>query len=252
VRASTRIVNHEEQVYLDSPETVSVQAGIPGADGNALVIRPHHRPGESAVGGKPLDFVSGRIDTRDRFHFEYGAASARMRLPAGPGLWPAFWAMGLGPWPDCGEIDIMECVGEVDWVGCAVHGPGYSGEGGLDNRFFFPSGTDATDWHVYGVVWVPGMITFEVDGRTVYRATRPMGEFFGEWPFDGERYLIINLALGGTYPFKTNGIDMPYYGLPRETVDTIAAGEASLLVDWVRVEGLEDSRGGAAVAAPSV
>jgi hypothetical protein len=96
------------------------------------------------------------------------------------------------------------------------------------------------------------MITFEVDGRTVYRATRPMGEFFGEWPFDGERYLIINLALGGTYPFKTNGIDMPYYGLPRETVDTIAAGEASLLVDWVRVEGLEDSRGGAAVAAPSV
>lgn len=159
-----------------------------------------------------------------------------MKLPAWPGLWPAFWAMGAGRWPETGEIDVMECVGESEWVSSALHGPGYSGEAGLANRYYFSPGTDASDWHVYTVDRAADAITFRIDGEVVNRVTRPMVEFFGDWSFDDEKFLILNLAIGGTYPFKTNGVRSPFYGLPRETVEAIEHDEARVLIDWIRVE----------------
>jgi beta-glucanase (GH16 family) len=238
VRTTGKVVNNEQQAYIDSAETLYIVSGqdASGAEGNALAIHPRHRPGFVTADGQPFDFISGRIDTRDKFRFRYGEASARIKLPFGAGLWPAFWAMGPGKWPDTGEIDIMEYVGEADWVSSAVHGPGYFGEDGLVNKHYFRAGEpDATDWHVYTVEWEPDRFLFKVDGVLLYRITRPMVEFFGRWAFDNQKHLILNCALGGTYPFKTNGIRAPYYGLPQETVDRIRADEARVLVDWVRV-----------------
>jgi beta-glucanase (GH16 family) len=238
VRTTGHVVNDEQQAYVDSPETLSIESGVPGAGGKVLVLRARHRPGYATDDGQTFDFISARLDTRDRCQFRYGRVSARMKLPAGEGVWPAFWAMGAGTWPDAGEIDIMEHVGEPDWVSSAVHGPGYSGEAGLVDKFFFPGGEDATGWHTYSLDWAPDRLIFEVDDRTAYRVTRPMAEFFGPWVFDNEKFLILNLALGGTYPFKTNGIRCPYYGLAEQTVNRIKGGDVEVMVDWVRVDAM--------------
>jgi hypothetical protein len=239
VRTTGRIYNDEQQAYVDSAETIYLvpEQEAPGASRGALVIHPRYRPDTVSPEGDRFDFIAGRIDTRDRFDFRYGRAAARVMLPAGPGLWPAFWLLGYGPWPESGEIDVLEYVGEPDWVSAAVHGPGYFGEGGLVNRLFFLPGDDARAWHVYSVDWAPDQMLFQVDGLTVLRVTRPMTDFFGPWVFDNSKYLILNVALGGTYPFKTNGMRTPYYGLPEETVQLIRDDQVKMLVDWVEVGG---------------
>jgi beta-glucanase (GH16 family) len=237
VRVSGPIYNDEQQAYVDAPSTAYIVTGreAAGAEGGALVIQARHQPGVVTSEGKRFDFVSARLDTRDRFAFAYGTAAARMKLPAGTGLWPAFWALGAGEWPATGEIDIMENVGEADWSSVALHGPGYSGETPLVNRWYFPPGESSTGWHVYAVDWTPAGFVFRVDGRVIYRASRAMVEHYGRWAYDNPKYLILNLALGGAYPLKTNGVRRPYPGLPDSTVRRIRAGEARVLVDWVRV-----------------
>jgi len=236
VRTTGTVVNDELQAYVDSAETLyltPVDSSTSG--GHALAIHPRHRPNHETLDGRGFDFVSGRIDTRERFHFTYGVAAARMKLPAGAGVWPAFWMMGYGQWPDTGEVDVMEYVGEPDWTSAGVHGPGYSGEAGLVNARYFPPGEDAQDWHVYAVDRRPNEMLLTVDGALVHRVTRPMTEFFGSWEFDDHKFLILNVALGGTYPFKTNGVRVPYYGLAADTADAIADDRVRLLVDWVHV-----------------
>lgn len=233
------VVNDEQQAYIDSPDTVLVgdAADYAGATGRGcLVLRPRFRPGTpTADGVTTFDFVSGRIDTRDRFTFRYGTMAARIRLPAGRGVWPAFWALGAGPWPETGEIDVMEFVGEHDWTGSAVHGPGYSGESGLVNQRHVAEGDEPTAWHVFAADWGPDEIVFRVDGHVSYRVTRPMVEFHGRWAFDNEMHLVLNVAVGGTYPFKSNGIQQPYRGVDAAAVEAIRAGDVRMLVDWVRV-----------------
>ena len=228
-------VNNEQQAYIDDPATVAIVEGVSGAEGGALMLRPVFRPGIDPHPERKADFVSGRIDSKGNVDFTYGRAEARIRMPDAVGVWPAFWLLGNGEWPGTGEIDIMEYVGEKDWTGVALHGPGYSGETPLVNKFFFPEGTDVTDWHVYAVEWTRDAILFEIDGRLTYRITRPMVEHYGEWRFDTPKHVILNFAMGGAYPFKTNGIDKPYNGVPQETVDKVKAGEVAMLVDWVRV-----------------
>ena len=120
-------VNNEQQAYIDSTDVLDVRGGV-------LTIHPRLRAGFSAPDGKTFDFVSGRIDTRDRFEFTYGTAAARMKLAPGAGLWPAFWALGNGRWPDTGEIDVMENVGDPGWTSVALHGPGYFGDTPLVKR----------------------------------------------------------------------------------------------------------------------
>jgi beta-glucanase (GH16 family) len=236
VRVTGATVNDEQQAYVDSRETISVSP-LPCADAHGvLTIQPRFHPGFLTPEGRRFDFVSGRIDTREKVRFTYGTVEARIKLRGGSGLWPAFWALGdEARWPDCGEIDIMENVGEPDWVSAALHGPGYSGETPLANRLYFPPGDDAARWHTYSVDWTPQSLVFRVDERTLYRVSREMVEFHGPWAYDSEKYLILNFALGGTFPFKTNGVRRPYRGLPQETVRSIQAGEARMLVDWVKV-----------------
>ncbi|QKG70460.1 glycoside hydrolase family 16 protein [Erythrobacter mangrovi] len=228
-------VNNEQQVYLDNPGVVNLVDGISGADGGVLMLRPVYKPGIDPNTQRDADFLSGRIDSRDKFDFTYGRAEARIRMPDAEGVWPAFWLLGNGKWPDTGEIDIMEYVGEKDWIGVALHGPGYSGETPLVNKFFFPEGVDVTQWHTYAVEWTEDALLFEVDGHLTYRVTRPMVENYGKWRFDNPKHIILNFALGGAYPFKTNRIEEPYNGIPQATVDQIKSGEVAMLVDWVRV-----------------
>ena len=232
-----RVVNNEQQAYVDSPETVTFVSGrdAEGAEGGALALRAVWRPGFQSPEGRTFDFVSGRLDTRDKITFTYGTAAARIKLPAGTGLWPAFWALGADRWPDTGEIDVMENVGDPSWVNAALHGPGYSGNTPLVRRRLFPKGQDGTGWHVYSVSWTPDSIRFAVDGDVYYEVTKPMVEAHGRWAFDNPKHLILNLALGGAYPQAVNRIEKPYPGLPQETVERIAAGDARMLVDWVRI-----------------
>ncbi|WP_086607380.1 glycoside hydrolase family 16 protein [Erythrobacter donghaensis] len=228
-------VNNEQQAYLDSPDTIQIARDVAGAEGGALVLRPVYRPGVDTRKDRKADFISGRVNSQGKAEFTYGRIEARIRMPDAVGVWPAFWMLGNGEWPGTGEIDIMEYVGELDWTGVALHGPGYSGETPLVNKFVFAPETDVTDWHTYAVEWTSQSVLFEVDGRLTYRVTRPMVEHYGPWRFDNKKHLILNFAIGGAYPFKTNGIKHPYNGMPQATVDAIKAGKVAMYVDWVRV-----------------
>ena len=237
VRVTGPVYNDEQQAYVDDTATVRTVRGAEagGADGGALLIQARPRPGHVTAEGRRFDFVSGRIDTRGKVEFTYGRAAARMRLPAGHGLWPAFWVLGAGSWPATGEIDVMENVGDPSWVSAAVHGPGYSGEAALVGRAPFPAGQDATGWHVYAVDWGPDTLVFRVDDREIYRVSRATVAPRGRWAFDNPKYLILNLALGGNYPRAENGAAGRYPGLPDSTARRVRAGGAAVLVDWVRV-----------------
>ncbi len=228
-------VNDEEQAYLDSPDTIQFLSEAEGADGGVLMLRPVYRPGEDTREDRDADFLSGRVNTRGQFEFTYGRAEARIRMPDATGVWPAFWLLGNGEWPDTGEIDITEYIGEADWTGTALHGPGYAGDAGIDDRYYFPEGSDVTDWHVYAVEWEADVIRFYIDDVMTMRIPKANVEFFGEWAFDNPKYLILNFAVGGIFPRKINGIEEPYVGMPQETADRIEAGELAMEVDWVRV-----------------
>lgn len=223
-----RTVNNEQQAYVDSTDVLSV------ADGS-LVIRPRYRKGFKTPEGRAFDFISGRLETRSKFEFTYGTAAARMKLAAGAGIWPAFWALGNGPWPATGEIDIMENVGDPAWTSVALHGPGYSGNTPIVKRAPLPAARDATAWHVYSVDWTPDTLVFKVDEVEVYRVTRAMVEKHGRWAFDNPKHLIVNLALGGDYPHGVNKITEPYRGMSAATVQAIQSDVVSIMVDWIRV-----------------
>jgi beta-glucanase (GH16 family) len=237
VEVTGRTVNDEQQAYVDSDEVLRIARGreAEGARNGALVVQAKSSPGFTTAEGKKYDFISGRINTRGKVELAYGTVAARIKLAGGDGLWPAFWALGTGRWPDTGEIDIMEYVGESDWVSAALHGPGYSGETPLVNKLFLRPGHEATDWHVYSVDWTPQGFVFRVDDQVMYRATRAMIEHYGRWAYDNPKFLILNLALGGAYPLKTNGVRSAHPGLPEQTVQLIRDGRARMLVDWVQV-----------------
>src|SRR5262249_27102187 len=154
-----------------------------------------------------------------------------MKLASGAGLWPAFWALGNGRWPDTGEIDVMENVGDSSWTSVALHGPGYFGDTPLVRR----APVDATGWHVYSVDWTADLLVFRIDGREIYRVAKADVEKYGRWAFDNPKQLIVNLALGGTYPHGVNKVEAPYPGLSDATVAASRSEKVSILVDWVRV-----------------
>jgi beta-glucanase (GH16 family) len=237
VEITGNVGNNELQAYVDSPETIYFRQNDLDTTHGILVIQPRYHAGYVTPQRETFDFISGRITTRRKMEFIYGEVFARIMLPTGTGLWPAFWALGSsGPWPQNGEIDIMENVGEPDWTSVAVHGPGYSGETPLVNKKFFNTVNGATSWHIYSAACslADGLI-FKIDGELIYRVTRQMIDYYGAWVFDSPKYLVLNFALGGNYPFKTNGIRSPYYGLSEETVRSIRNNEIKMLVDWVKV-----------------
>ncbi len=229
--------NDEQQAYIDSPETLYILPGnqVEGAQNGALVLHPRFKAGYETPEGRKVDFVSSRINTKGKVEVTYGTLSARIKLPEGSGVWPAFWALGTGPWPATGEIDVMECIGEPEWISFALHGPGYSGDTPLVEKHMFENDFDANEWHVYSVDWLPTQLVFKVDEKPIYRVSRRMVEQYGDWAFDNPKFLILNVALGGTYPAKENKVKSPYYGIPESTVERIKNDKAQMFVDWVRI-----------------
>lgn len=232
-----RTVNDEQQAYIDSPETIRMVRGTEaeGAVNGALELRPTFSPGFTTPEGRSFDFISGRLESRGKVEFTYGTVSARIRLSAGAGLWPAFWTLGTGRWPDTGEMDIMENVGDPSWTNMALHGPGYSGNTPFAKRRPFAPGHDVTAWHIYSMIWAPSRFTFLVDDAPFYEVDRTAVEERGRWAYDNPKFLILNFALGGQYPQSVNKVAEPYHGLPASTVELVKAGQARMLVDWVRV-----------------
>ena len=203
--------NAELQTYTDSRRN----AALDGA-GN-LVITAHREADGS--------YSSARLKSESTYTAQYGRIEARIRIPRGQGIWPAFWMLGadIGQvgWPACGEIDVMENVGyEPGIVHGTVHGPGYSGAQGISAAYTNPSGAAfADDFHVYGVDWRPGSITWTVDGvayRTVTRAD--VGS--APWVFDKPFFVILNVAVGGNWP-----------GSP----DASTRFPQQMTIDWLRV-----------------
>jgi beta-glucanase (GH16 family) len=182
------------------------------------------------------DYTSGRIktkvfvcgDDKDQqcgFEQKYGRFEARMKLPGGQGLWPAFWMLGANidevPWPGCGEIDFMEFRGqEQEWSYGSLHGPGYSGADSITFTFQLPDGQSfADDFHVFAVEWDPGRITFSVDSE-VQAVNSSDVNARGDWVFDHEFFVLLNLAVGGGFVGPVGP-------------DTVFP--ATMLVDYVRI-----------------
>ncbi|MEU5956268.1 discoidin domain-containing protein [Streptomyces sp. NPDC047525] len=229
-------VNGESQAYVDSTNNIRTENG-------SLVLEADYCDNCTSAGGGTYDFTSGRVDTNTKFDFTYGKVSARMKLPVGDGFWPAFWMLGSDvddpdvSWPASGETDIMENIGYADWTSSALHGPGYSADGNIGARQTYPNGGTADQWHTYAVEWTPTTMRFSVDDRIVQETTRNKLESTrGEWVFDHNQYVILNLALGGAYPAGWNKVTQPYWGLPQSSVDKIAAGGVKAEIDWVRAE----------------
>jgi beta-glucanase (GH16 family) len=237
VEVTGETVNDEQQAFVDSSSVLSIVHGkdAAGAANGALMIKAVYHPGYISKEQKKYDFISGRINTQHKMEFTYGSVSARMKIASGSGMWPAFWALGNGNWPGCGEIDMMETVGDSSWVSNALHGPNYFGDTPLTYRYFFPRKTDVTQWHVYSLDWTADRLVFKTDGAVTYTVTKAMVEHYGRWAFDNPKFIILNFALGGGYPGGVNKIKSPYFGISQATVDKIKAGRAKVLVDWVLI-----------------
>jgi beta-glucanase (GH16 family) len=153
------------------------------------------------------EYTSARLMTRGKFDQQYGRFEARIRIPEGRGLWPAFWMLGsdIGSvgWPRSGEIDIMEVLGDTaDTLHGSIHGPGF-GPRGVTRTYTLPSGALSNDFHVYAVDWHPGRIDFSIDGTTYETIVPGLLPFGGRWVFDDPAkrfYLLLNLAVGGNWP----------------------------------------------------
>jgi beta-glucanase (GH16 family) len=230
------VFNSEAEAYTDDASTLYIAHGADaaGSTDGALVIQGRYRP-DTVVAGRHVDFTSARIHSKWLFH--YGTAAARIKLPAGAGLWPAFWLLGVSAWPAAGEIDVMENVGDPAWVSTAVHGPNYSGNTPFAYRFMLPGTLDVTEWHIYSAIWSVESIDFAVDGIPSYRVSRDDIARYGPpaAALDSLKFLVLNLALGGQYPAAVNNVRTPYLGLPDATVGAIQNDRAKMFVDWVRV-----------------
>jgi beta-glucanase (GH16 family) len=168
-------------------------------------------------------FTSARIKTMGLFEQPYGRFEARIKTPYGPGIWPAFWLLGndvntIG-WPQCGEIDILELRGQKpNIINGTLHGPGYSGAGGITKSYAFENDRFDNDFHLFAVEWGTDYIDFFVDS-TLYQELIP-GDLPGNWVFDHPFFIILNVAVGGNYVgFPTSQTPFPQ----------------SMMVDYVRV-----------------
>jgi beta-glucanase (GH16 family) len=155
-------------------------------------------------------YTSARLKTANRLAFRYGKVEARILLPAGQGIWPAFWMLGVDtpgrPWPHTGEIDIMENIGsDTTVVFGTAHGPKDSGIFSLTAPYRLPpSQSFADDFHVFALEWEPDALRFFVDGNLYQTLTRVNVPAGGTWAFDHPFYLLLNVAVGGTWPGPPN------------------------------------------------
>ena len=215
--------NAELENYTDSRENSLVVDDPAATDGKALVIRAVR----TAAGG----YTSARLKTQGKYAAGYGRIDARMKLPRGQGVWPAFWMLAESiaqvPWPACGEIDIMEVPGhEPGKLHGTLHGPGYSAKHGITQSIDLPGGAAFSDaYHVFAVTRSPGKIEWLLDGKVFHTCTPASLPAGSKWVFDDAPFfLLLNLAIGGHWP-----------GYP----DATTQFPQELRIDYVRVYGNE-------------
>ncbi|HQZ86506.1 MAG TPA: glycoside hydrolase family 16 protein, partial [Actinomycetota bacterium] len=195
--------NAERQYYTNRAENVSTD----GRGNLAITARRETLPGSSCWYGS-CQYTSGRILTKNKFTQRYGRFEARMRLPAGQGVWPAFWMQGDDTgsggtaWPGRGELDVMELIGrEPSTVHGSLHGPGYSGGASISKSYTLPNAAKFADgFHTFAVEWAPNSVRWYVDG-VLYQSRTPADLPPGKpWVFDHPFYLLLNFAVGGQWP----------------------------------------------------
>lgn len=209
--------NHELETYT------ARRANAEQRDGHLVITA--RKEDLTGPDGVARHYTSARIRTQGHFAQAYGRFEARLQLPAGKGIWPAFWLLGndIGNvgWPRCGEIDIMEEIGDPATVYSTLHGPGYSGDKAISAKFPLPSGqTTNSGFHVYAVEWSPNSIKFFFDDRLIVERTPADLPAGAHWAYDHPFFVILNLAVGGDWP-----------GNP----DATTTFPQQMLVDYVRV-----------------
>jgi beta-glucanase (GH16 family) len=209
--------NEQLEHDTDRPENVSLDG-----QGHLVFTARKEQLGDQ-------DYTSARITTEGRFSRTHGRIEARIKMPRGKGLWPAFWLLGedhkSAGWPGCGEIDVMEFRGQnLHEFRGSLHGPGYAGGQNLGRDYEVPEDL-ASDFHVYGVEWTELGIAFTLDGEPYYSKLAADMGIQTPWVFDDRRFfMILNLAVGGTYVGDV-GDDVEF---PQQ-----------MLVDYVRVYELK-------------
>lgn len=203
--------NNELEYYTDRPENASLD----GSGNLAITARSESYAGRS--------FTSARLNSKGLFAQAYGRFEARIKMPWGPGIWPAFWMLGANidevAWPKCGEIDIMEYRGqEPNLVHGSLHGPGYSGGAAITKSYGYTNDRFDVGFHLFAVEWGEDYIDYYVDD-TLYQRIRPE-DVPGEWVYNQPFFIILNVAIGGNYV----GFPTPQTPFPQ-----------TMLVDYVKV-----------------
>jgi beta-glucanase (GH16 family) len=182
--------NRELQYYTDRTENISLDG-----EGN-LVIKTLKEPFNGS------SYTSARIKTEGLFSQEYGRFEARIKTPFGRGIWPAFWMLGSNfsevGWPQTGEIDIMEFRGqEPSRIHGSLHGPGYSAGNAVTSTYDLANGRFDTNYNLFAVEWYEDRIDYFVNDIRYQSIER--SDVNGEWVFDKPFFLILNVAVGGTF-----------------------------------------------------
>lgn len=196
--------NNELEYYTNTQSNVALDG-----KGNLAITARKENIGQRCWYG-PCIYTSGRIRTEGKFSRTYGAIEARIKIPKGNGIWPAFWMLGTNlpqvGWPQCGEIDILENIGKEPYVvHGTLHGPGYSGGNGLMSTYRSPNNQPFSNaFHVYRADWTKNSISFFVDGKKY--GTKTSSDTRGnKWVFDHNFYIILNVAVGGDWPGRPDG-----------------------------------------------
>ena len=211
--------NQELESYTARPQNVQIKNG-----NLAITARQETFTGPDGIS---RNYTSARLKTQNLFAQAYGRFEARIKIPKGQGLWPAFWALGNDitqrGWPKCGEVDIMENIGREPGINHAsLHGPSsVARSSDLTGTILLPTGQSlADDYHVYAVEGEPGVTRFYVDSNNYATFTRSQWPAGGQWVFDYPFFIIPNVAVGGGWP-----------GRP----DASTQFPEQMLVDYVRV-----------------
>lgn len=205
--------NAERQYYTSRTNNARIENGM-------LVIEAKQEDYQGA------NYTSARLKTQGKAAWTYGRIEARIKIPRGQGIWPAFWMLGTNitsvGWPQCGEIDILENVGrEPKIVHGTVHGPGYSGANGIGGPYSLPGKPDfAEEFHIYAVEWSTNQIKWFVNEVQFFTLTPTNLPKDAKWVFTAPQFLILNVAVGGRWP-----------GYP----DNTTVFPQRMTVDYVRV-----------------